>query len=164
VEDMSIDFNADDIFGMAEQIERNGAMFYRKAAGNIQDQNVKEVLLDLAVMEDEHLKTFTKMKQDLLPDEKKPTAFDPDDLDGLYLKAMADGRVFNVKANPAAELTGDETSLEIVSIAIGLEKESIVFYLGLKKLVPENKGRDKLDDIIQEEMRHIAILSNWLNP
>lgn len=160
---MSIDFNADDIFEMAERIERNGNRFYCKAAENMQDQDAKEVFLDLAAMENEHLKTFTKMKQELSHEEIKPTAFDPDDQELLYLKAMADGNVFNIKANPAGELTGDETVSEIISTAIGLEKDSIVFYLGLKELVPENKGRDKIDNIIREEMQHIAILSNWLN-
>ena len=29
---MSVDFNADEIFEMAEQIERNGVKFYNKAA------------------------------------------------------------------------------------------------------------------------------------
>jgi hypothetical protein len=32
---MSYDFNADDVFEMAEQIERNGAVFYRKAAADV---------------------------------------------------------------------------------------------------------------------------------
>ncbi len=30
---MSYDFNADEIFEMAEQIEKNGAAFYRKMGG-----------------------------------------------------------------------------------------------------------------------------------
>ena len=44
---MSITFNADEIFEMAEQIERNGATFYREAAGNTLDADVKEMLLSL---------------------------------------------------------------------------------------------------------------------
>jgi len=51
---MGYDFNADEIFEMAEQIERNGASFYRKSAESIDDPAEKKLLLDLAAMEDEH--------------------------------------------------------------------------------------------------------------
>ena len=55
---MSIDFNADEVFEIAEQIERNGAKFYRTSAKNISDVNNKNFLIQLAEMEDEHEKTF----------------------------------------------------------------------------------------------------------
>ena len=42
---MSYDFNADDVFEMAEQMERNGAKFYRTAADSTQDSGNKEFLL-----------------------------------------------------------------------------------------------------------------------
>ena len=40
---MSYNFNADEIFEIAEQIERNGANFYRTAAENITDEDKKTV-------------------------------------------------------------------------------------------------------------------------
>ncbi len=53
---MVMPFNADEVFEMAEQIERNGARFYRAAAKKIPE--VSQVFSDLAAMEDEHEKTF----------------------------------------------------------------------------------------------------------
>lgn len=47
-------------------------------------------------------------------------------------------------------------------MAIGLEKDSIVFYLGMKEAVPQRSGRDKIEGIIKEEMRHMATLSREL--
>ena len=47
---MSITFNANEIFEMAEEIERNGAKFYRKAAQNTSDNQTKQMLLDMADM------------------------------------------------------------------------------------------------------------------
>ena len=41
---MSYDFNADEVFEIAEQIERNGAKFYRTSAENIADTNKKKLL------------------------------------------------------------------------------------------------------------------------
>ncbi|GAH47433.1 unnamed protein product [marine sediment metagenome] len=55
---MGITFNADEIFEMAEEIERNGAKYYREAAEKASDKKTKQMLLDMAAMEDEHLETF----------------------------------------------------------------------------------------------------------
>ena len=51
---------------------------------------------------------------------------------------------------------------EILKFAIGAEKESIIFYLGMKDAVPGNLGKHRLDAIIKEEMGHIRMLSNKL--
>ena len=51
---------------------------------------------------------------------------------------------------------------EVLKFAIGAEKESIVFYLGMKDAVPSNLGKNRLDDIVREEMSHIRLLSNKL--
>ena len=159
---MSISFNARDIFEIAKRIERNGAAFYRKAAECAADPDVKQMLLSLAAMEDNHLETFDELEKALAPEEKRPTAFDPDDMEARYLEAIADGNVFDTKAEPADKLKGDESFESIIKTAIGLEKDSIVFYLGIRKLVPKAMGIDRIDDIIREEMSHIAILSEWL--
>jgi rubrerythrin len=47
-------------------------------------------------------------------------------------------------------------------MAIGLEKDSIVFYVGLKESVSPRAGKDKVQAIIKEEIGHIAILSQKL--
>ena len=49
---MAYDFTADDVFEMAEKLERNGAQFYRKAAENAGDSEAKAFLIRLAEMED----------------------------------------------------------------------------------------------------------------
>ena len=68
---MTFDFNADEIFEMAEQMERNGANFYRDAADNISDGKNKELLLRLADMEVEHEKTFVEMRKSLSDQDKQ---------------------------------------------------------------------------------------------
>jgi rubrerythrin len=50
----------------------------------------------------------------------------------------------------------------ILKAAVLAEKDSIVFYLGMKDLVPEGMGQSQLDDIIKEEMSHIKMLSRRL--
>ncbi|WP_319523370.1 ferritin family protein [uncultured Desulfosarcina sp.] len=153
---MSYAFNADDVFEMAEQIEKNGALFYRQAANDVADPDAKRFLLDLAAMEDDHEKTFAAMRKKLSETEKTATVFDPEGEAAQYLKALADTRVFFEK-----EI--DTTSMQaILKAAILAEKDSIVFYLGMKDLVPGELGQSHLDNIIKEEMSHINLLSRRL--
>jgi len=153
---MSYDFNADDIFEMAQQIEKNGASFYRKAAEGIQDPENKAMLLELAKMEDQHEKTFLSMRSELSAKEKESTTFDPNGEAVQYLKALADTRVFFEKEIDTASM------IAILKEAITAEKDSIVFYLGMKELVPEKMGRSRVENIIKEEMGHIRLLAGKL--
>jgi rubrerythrin len=154
---MSYDFNADDVFEMAEQIERNGSKFYRSAAErDFLRPDEKEMLLELARMEDQHEKVFQSMRTEISADEKAPTVFDPNGEAALYLRALADIRVFFEKSIDTSSLTA------ILKNAIEAEKDSIVFYLGMKSSVPESMGRGRLDEIIKEEMGHIRLLSQKL--
>ena len=50
----------------------------------------------------------------------------------------------------------------ILKSAITAEKDSIVFYLGMKEAVSESLGKGRIDNIIKEEMGHIKLLSGKL--
>ena len=153
---MQYDFNANEILQMAEQLEKNGADFYRKSIEKIQDPAGKELLLSLAEMEDQHEKTFADLRSKLTTSEKAQTVFDPEGETVRYLKALADSKVF-------FEKTIDTDSMEgILKEAITAEKDSILFYLGLKDAVPEALGKDKIDAVIKEEMSHINLLTREL--
>ena len=159
---MSVEFNADEVFEMAEEIERNGAKFYREAASNAAGREVKEMFLSMASMEDGHLRTFQEMRKSLSEEEKGETAFDPYDEASLYLQALADSKGFEGMKSPTQKLTGKESVKELLEIAIGAEKNSVLYYVGLKDLVPAEAGRDKIEAIIREEVRHIADLRRRL--
>jgi rubrerythrin len=154
-----ITFNADEIYAMAEQIERNGAKYYRTAARRAEG-DPHDLLIRLAEMEDDHLKTFGQMRAELAGRETQPTVADPDDEAALYLQAMADGKVFD--ADPSEKLTGDESMQDILNTAVDLEKDSIVFYQSMKTVVPKRAGLERLEDIIMQEIGHIRLLTAQL--
>lgn len=156
---MSYDFNAKEVFDVAIRIEENGARFYRRAAEFQADAENRAALEKLAAMEDTHKTTFEKMQTSLSAAEKTATVFDPQGESAQYLMAMADIHGGEGSPSAADALTGEESILEILDIAIGLEKESILFYLGVKDLVPPSLGQDKVFDIIDEERRHIVQLN-----
>lgn len=159
-------FNADEVFEIAEQMERNGAKFYRRAAEYAVSANTRNILLNLAEMEVEHERVFVAMREDVSRNAPDWVAkfFDVEGQHqaALYLRAIADGRVFDLRSDPTAALTGIEGPAEIFRTAIGLEKDSVIFYWGIREAVPEYLGRDKIDAIIREEIGHIAILTREL--
>lgn len=155
---MTIAFNADEIFEMAEEIERNGARFYREAAQKTTDKTISTMLLDLGAMEEGHEKTFSQMRKELTASEKEPTTYDPDNQVAQYLRTMADFHGTEGKASPTEKLTGRESMEEVLKIALQAEKNSIAFYVGIKDLVPGKSAKDKVHAIIIEEMAHVSTL------
>lgn len=159
---MMYDFNAAEIFKMAVRIEEGGAAFYRKAAELQTDEENKKFLEKLAAMEDTHKSSFLKMSDEVTEAEKSEQVFDPSGEAELYLAAMADSHGGEGSPSAVDALTGNETMEEILKTAIGLEKESILFYLGIKDMVPPKLGQGKVDAIIEEERKHVIQLSSML--
>ena len=157
---MGIVFSADEVLKMAINIEQNGANFYRKAAGSQKDPAVKEQLIKLAEMEDDHGRTFTKIAEGL-DESVRTSVFDENEVD-IYIKAMVDALEVEGAPTIADALMGDESFKEILEMAIDLEKESILFYVGMKMKVPERLGKNNIEEIIQEEVSHAATLQNML--
>jgi len=159
---MTIRFNADEVLEMAEQIEHNGAKFYRQAAQGLPDEGVQQRLLRLAVMEEEHARTFHTLRDDLSGREEVVGGFDPTGEAVRYLQAIVDGQVFDLRQNPTEWLRGEESVEDILRMAIGLERDSILFYQGIREMVTPGMGRDKVEVILKEEMGHLTLLSREL--
>jgi len=153
-----MNFNVDEVFTIAEQIERNGATFYRKAAKFAKDTVIKRQLLELAEMEDSHEKTFAGMHSAYTGD-KKSLVFDSESEAATYLEAFAGDYVFNLKSNPADKIGGHHSIKNVLKLAITLEKDSIVFYLGIAKVMLDDNNRQAIEAIIDQELQHIALLS-----
>ncbi|MBN1865559.1 MAG: ferritin family protein [Victivallales bacterium] len=155
-------FNAREVFEIAERIERNGYTFYRKAAESVSERDTKSFLESLANMEEQHEQLFNSLKNDVTetPGSEFP---DLDDQLGQYLNSYADGKIFEVAQLPENKI-GPESSLEeIFETAIEFERNSVVFFTLIKQTVPESLGKEKIDILIKEEIKHIATLNNHLN-
>jgi len=160
---MAYNFNAQEVFEMAIRIEENGVLFYREAAAILSDPEQIQFLNTLAKMEEKHKAIFEKMRDEVSDMEKSQTVFDPEEELSLYLDAMADSHGGEGNQGVLDMLTGKETLEDIIVTAIGMEKESILFYVGLKDMVPPKLGRDRVDEIIAEEKQHVAQLRGFLS-
>lgn len=159
---MSNEFSADEILEIAQQIEQNGIKFYSAAADCVENPQHKQLLTDLANWEVSHVETFKKMRQGLGAEERQPTVFDPDNEIGQYLKSMADRVVFTSRMKPEEMLCENPTYRRILEVALDREKDAVVFYASVKGLVSERLGRGKIEDIMNEEVYHVALIEKQL--
>ena len=150
-------FNLKEIFEIAEQIERNGAAFYRQAALRFDDNmQVKNLLLELAGQEDEHEKIFSEIQQRV----SKEDISVKDELTCQYLDAVAGQFVFE-EGETEKELAEKMSLQDIFDIAIQKEKDSIIFYIGLKSSLISTEDKKAIDSIISEEQRHFVDLMKY---
>jgi rubrerythrin len=155
---MTVTLNALEIFDIAGQIEQNGARFYRRAAEIFRDPAICKTLLELADWEIKHQRIFAEMRKQLSQSDPRIQPSAPNQL-LPEARVMAGLAVFGIKPDPADELNGREGETEILERAIEKEKDSIVFYNGLKDFTPAGDAKDKIDTIIKEELHHIRILN-----
>lgn len=156
---MSFDFNADEILQIGVQIESNGQKFYETISQNTSDSSTQKIFLDLAKWESQHIELFKKWQTELLDSARRGDLFDPNQELHLYLKATADSHVF-IRNKDIPELASKcKTPVEALELAVTFEKDSVVFYTSMKKLVPEHLEKNQLDTLIDEEIRHIFMLT-----
>jgi len=157
---LAITFKAEEIFQLAEQVEKNGVKFYRRAAYLHPDH--RGFLEELAEMEVEHAQKFVELRQTLSSVEKGSAGFDPDQEAKLFLQTLAATHGGEGDPDVVKQLDGEESLAEIIETAIGLEKDTIIFYNQIIQNVPAEYGRDRVAEIIDQEKSHIVILSEKL--
>jgi len=157
---MSMLFTPGEVFEIAIEIERNGAAFYRKTAAGTEDAPARHELLELAAMEDSHEITFTELKRDLVGDEPVIEWFDVDSEAVIYLQNFAAGQIFDMTKN--MDVAAGTPLPEVLQFALQRERDSVVFFLGLKEMMPADDKRALVDTIIKQEMGHISLLGRRL--
>jgi rubrerythrin len=159
---MGIRFTADEILAIAESIEENGIAFYAAAAEKVPSGNLAELLKKLSQWEMGHVKIFAALRKELAGKEKEAATYDPENEAALYLQAVADGAIFKVDEDPWAALGDQPTPESIINFALGREKDSVAYYTGVKEIVPASLGKERIEEIISEELGHIRQLNNTL--
>jgi len=157
---MNSEINAEILLTMAEKIENNGARFYQHALNVIKNQEVYREIEKLAEMEIEHGKIFSEKKcQSLACNTDSILQVQNYTIENFF-KTIQDKRIFDLDALFSRIMSGDETIEDTISIAITLEKDSIVFYSGLVNFLADKSIQDTLNQIIREEISHLSVLTN----
>lgn len=157
---MTVMYNANEIFRIGVEIEKNGREFYLQAMNLEGDADSKKLFSDLAGWEDTHIALFESHRQNLSKELLEEDNFDQDEEMARYLKAAAATHVFRTGQNIAELLKECKDVLGALKMALRFEKDSVVVYSVMKDLVPPSLGRDAIDKLIREELMHVAFITD----
>ena len=149
---------ADYVLQLAEQIERNGQQYYFAAAQIY--PGGRGIFLELAQVELDHEKAFAEIRSRLALKPAPPI----DEQGNLahYIRSLAAGTFFEFGADPTRVFRENNSPQNIVWSSIGLEKETILFYEGVERIMPEPSDQKTVDAIIAAEVSHIGTLVKFL--
>jgi rubrerythrin len=156
---MSQKFNADEVFKIGVQIEKNGRDFYLAAAAKTTDTDLKKLFSELASWETRHAALFEDLRTKLPESIKNDNIYDPENNIHLYLKSVADNTIFiqgNIMENVVKACN---SAVEILEKALNFEKDSVVFYSSMKEIVPGDLGKSEVDKLVLEELFHVGQLT-----
>jgi rubrerythrin len=144
---------------MALELEKSGEIFYRRVAQKAGTPQIQDLFEELADAEVQHFAAFQKLSRTvwdqplMLPDEWVQYL--------AYLQATIQSVFFQGedKALALAEQVSDEK--EALRMAMGFEKETLLFFHDLRDMVSE-ADKAVLSRIVSEEKSHIRRLAEML--
>lgn len=149
-------FAGSEVVELGIRIEENGRDFYNTLVEQSRNQKIKEIFQYLAGEEEKHITVFQKMLETV--DKYEVQESYPGEY-LAYMSTLASEYVFTQK-NKGNEIAKDITSdREAVELGIGFEKDSILFFEGMKKVVPEYDHK-VIEGLILEEQSHLRRLSD----
>ncbi|MBN2137929.1 MAG: ferritin family protein [Sedimentisphaerales bacterium] len=155
---METKFNVFEIFQIAEKIERNGAKFYLRAAELFDDSERRDIFYKLANWKARHEKALAKRRKLFSEKTGQFGTFDPDNYVLSNPHVLVGLAAFTAKPSFRDHMSGHEGKKEIFRTAVRMSKQAIVFYEGLKDFSRDPASRDTIDQIVEEEKKHISIL------
>jgi len=130
---MAITFSGSELINIAVGIERRGIAFYDTMVKSTENAAARNIFRYLADMERKHIQIF----QGMLGEADKYQF--PETYTGeyaAYLQALVDSAVFTddtITSEIATRASGD---IEAMELAIGAEKDSILFYYEMREILP----------------------------
>ena len=152
---MGNSFSGGESLEMGMRIEMNEIAFYEALTAKVKNEETKHIYEYLAGEEKKHLVILQEMQKSvgqcwLVEGDAEEHM--------LYLNALVDSNVF-LDDRSAKEMANNASSeVEALQIGIIAERDSILFYSGLRSLIPESV-RHVIDAIIAEEEAHLKQLS-----
>lgn len=160
---MPIIYNAHEICSIGIEIEKNGKIFYETAAKNTDEKDFKNFFTELANWEETHILIFQNLQSEVSDQQQEDTLFGTDNEMHLYLKAAADSHIFLKNLDIPAIISECKSPIDILKIAQQFEKDSVVLYSTMMTMVPEDLGKDQVQKMLNEELKHIYIIQNKID-
>jgi len=148
-------FSASEVVQIGIQIEKNGRDFYEALKAKPGIEKAREAFAFLAKEEEKHIKVFEGI-MGRTEEYLSPESYPGELLN--YINALAAEYIFTREGKGKLIASGVKNDKEATGIAIGFEKDSIIFYEGLKEMVASHEAK-VVDELIQQEQAHLVKLT-----
>jgi rubrerythrin len=153
-------FNEIEAAKIAQNMERHGLDFYRKAAARAKDTATRDLFLRLAEDEKKHLARFEELEEILQADRRAKKGYTDDADLAAYIDRLVETQVF-AEEGAVARLAEQATSdYEALAVAIRAERDAILFYQEMMAFIESNRARAAFSTILDEEREHLRILGD----
>jgi len=152
---MSISFSGTELVDIAIGIEREGIAFYDIMARSTKNAVTHDFFKYLADTEREHIKIFQGMRAEA-DTWQMPAAYAQEY--AAYLRALVNSAVFTEDKITSKVAIEADNYIQALELAIGAEKDSILFYNEMKE-VTSQRAPVMVNKIITEEKSHLEKLS-----
>jgi rubrerythrin len=147
-------YNITEVLEMAVQTEKLGFQFYTSMAEKFkQDAELVKLFTTLPSKERNHERTFSDLKN--LVAKSGPETVEWQEVSN-YMRAFVESEFFLGRGKSLPSMDHLKTVRDAVRFAMGFEKETLLYFLGLRGIVRE-KG--VVDEVINEEKSHIMWLA-----
>lgn len=149
---------------VAMQMEEEGIRFYALAEERSTDPEMKKLFAFLRDKEHQHIESFRSLYGDLSAREGTPDAelWLLDTEVSSWFRAYVESTVFPAKGAAERAIGGLHGVVDILQLALRIEKDSILFYHELLAHAPWPEARELLDKVIAEERRHVLFIREKL--
>ncbi|MEC7641873.1 MAG: ferritin family protein [Nitrospinota bacterium] len=146
-----------DAIRISLSIEKQGLAFYKKAAKNAKNKEVRELFIQLAEEEEEHIRLLSVKEKFLLPALKSRSDSMRQGLEQFMAEELK-GKIFPVAKGKLAEIPVIEHDFEALDFGIESEKRSIELLNRLMKQERKIDVRVIFGHLVVEEKKHLAAL------
>ncbi|GBE36800.1 rubrerythrin [bacterium BMS3Bbin07] len=147
-------FSVREVVEQAVRTEKLGYDFYSSMAERFKDRvELRDLFETLAKKEQIHEERFKKLEESVSDEE-------PEGWEDVseYMRAFVESGLFLGTDKALSRMKEIQSVQDAVEFALAFEKETLLYFLGLKKAVADME-KGIVDAIIDEEQSHIA----WLN-
>ena len=143
-------FNDVEAAKIAINMERNGRLFYSRAAERVTQSEVKAVFQRLAEDEQSHIAMFEDLHERLLAEPQRESYLDGDEID-LYMQRLVESHVFSDEGTVGRLIEQVDSDLGALAVGMRAERDTMLFYQEMVNFASSETARAAFAKIIDEE-------------
>ncbi|MFQ6104714.1 MAG: ferritin family protein [Candidatus Glassbacteria bacterium] len=148
-----------EILSLAIQAEVSAYVFYQRAVEKVNDDEIKNTLIDLARDEKDHFKVLESQYDSLHRSERWITY-----KDALLAEDLPDinERITESHKDMLDKLDEKKTTLEVLEMGLEKENRAYNFYKSQIENVSSTEGRDTFEHLMNFELGHVRKIENMI--